>query len=633
MRLKRLASLVALATALLSVAAPATAHAEEVAPDTAVPVESVVPAEPAVSDPPVETPPVPVQVTEVPVQNSKAVALEQHVETPQVATQQVVEPQAVIQSAPVADTTKPTVTIKPESIGSNGLYRSISFKLFDAQKVDKVVLNGVLKDLSNSTYSDLNGVKPGSFGGIEGLNTLDVFDVAGNVTTQTFTLDTTGPTATVKPEGTTGADGFYQKVSFKLFDNAKVVKAILNGVEKPLTPNQYSDLNGITPDTFGAVEGLNTLVLEDALGNQSTRSFTIDTIKPVINTPTAGQWVGGTHEFAITQDEVNPAKTYVEIQQLVGGKWKKFGAGSWIYNSNDLTTSFDTVTLGLTSNVQTQVKISTWDKAGNHTGKTFSVQIDNVAPSISVKPESIGSDGVFSNVSFKLHDSLSGVDMVLVNGVEKNLTNNTWSDLNNLKPGSNGAVEGENTIVVQDVAGNTASITVTLDATAPVVVDEVQEWQTKDGGRTSITLTFSESVSGLPQGWYGSDTTWTKVFYNIKPATVSFVDKAGNTGEYSLTPIGAPIVPPESTDPPVTDTPEKVDETGVPAVVIESATGPVAEESVLQTVNVQSPPTKRVAMQLPQAGAGESVQTLAWGGLAFVVFGLLILSRPISTRR
>lgn len=456
------------------------------------------------------------------------------------------------------DNTAPTVTIKPESIGSGGLYRSISFKLFDAGKVDKVVLNGTVKDLSNSTYSDLNGVKPGVFGALEGLNTLETYDVAGNVTVTTFTLDTTGPTATVKPEGTTGADGIYQVVSYKLFDNAKVVKAIINGVEKSLTPNQWSDLNGIKPGTFGAVEGLNTLVLVDALGNQSSSTFTLDTIKPAINTP-AVVWVSGTHTWNITQDEANPAKAYVEIQQMVGGKWKKF-AGVWINNSNDLSASFDTT--GLTSGVQTQIKISSWDKAGNQSGASFETKIDNTLPTITVKPESIGSDGVYSDPSFKLFDSLSGVDKVFVNGVEKDLTDNKWSDLNNLKPGRYGAVEGVNTIVVQDVAGNTASLTITLDVTAPTVVDVAHEWQTKDGGRDSITVTFSEPVTGLPQGWYGSGTTWTKVFYNTKAHTFTFVDQAGNMGTSTVTPNAAPVVEePTPVDPEIPSEPSNPEPT------------------------------------------------------------------------
>jgi X-Pro dipeptidyl-peptidase len=89
------------------------------------------------------------------------------------------------------DATAPTVTIKTgatETKGADGTYSLVSFKLYDAQKIDKVTLNGVVKDLSNNQWSDVNFVKPGTFGGTLGANTLVVYDVAGNTTTVQFTL-------------------------------------------------------------------------------------------------------------------------------------------------------------------------------------------------------------------------------------------------------------------------------------------------------------------------------------------------------------------------------------------------------------------------------------------------------------
>lgn len=91
-----------------------------------------------------------------------------------------------------ADTTAPTVTVKDGeefTVGdaTNG-YELVSFKLFDEGKIDKIAVNGEVKDLSDNTWSDLNYVKPGQFGAVEGKNTLEVFDVAGNVTTLDFTL-------------------------------------------------------------------------------------------------------------------------------------------------------------------------------------------------------------------------------------------------------------------------------------------------------------------------------------------------------------------------------------------------------------------------------------------------------------
>ena len=90
------------------------------------------------------------------------------------------------------DATAPTATIKEGSsftVGSGGSYDRVSFKLFDAGKVSQVAINGVVKDLTDNTWSDVNGVKPGTFGAVRGENTMIVQDVAGNQQTVTFTLN------------------------------------------------------------------------------------------------------------------------------------------------------------------------------------------------------------------------------------------------------------------------------------------------------------------------------------------------------------------------------------------------------------------------------------------------------------
>ena len=99
------------------------------------------------------------------------------------------------------DNTGPTVTIKDSSIG-NGIdvFQSVSFKLFDQYKVDKVEINGILKELSNNKWSDLNNVEPGKFGAVEGLNTLVIYDVAGNTTTFEFILESEDDVENVKDD-------------------------------------------------------------------------------------------------------------------------------------------------------------------------------------------------------------------------------------------------------------------------------------------------------------------------------------------------------------------------------------------------------------------------------------------------
>ncbi|MGM1018739.1 MAG: PQQ-dependent sugar dehydrogenase [Actinomycetota bacterium] len=179
------------------------------------------------------------------------------------------------------DATAPTVTVKTGAeftVGRDGVYGKVSFKLHDAGKIDRLTLNGVGKDLSDNAWSDLNSVVPGKFGARAGENTLVVHDVAGNATTVTFVLDATAPTVTVKSgsQFTIGGDGVYEKVSFKLHDAGKIDRLTLNGVGKDLSDNAWSDLNSVAPGKFGAVAGENTLVVYDISGNAKTVRFTLE---------------------------------------------------------------------------------------------------------------------------------------------------------------------------------------------------------------------------------------------------------------------------------------------------------------------------------------------------------------------
>ncbi|WP_407319560.1 glycoside hydrolase N-terminal domain-containing protein [Isoptericola halotolerans] len=89
------------------------------------------------------------------------------------------------------DATAPRVTVKDGerfTVGGPDSFEKVSFKLFDAGLVDRVEVNGVVKDLSDNRWSDVNFLVPGTFGAVQGANVLEVFDVAGNSATVEFTL-------------------------------------------------------------------------------------------------------------------------------------------------------------------------------------------------------------------------------------------------------------------------------------------------------------------------------------------------------------------------------------------------------------------------------------------------------------
>ncbi len=309
----------------------------------------------------------------------------------------------------IVDNTDPTITVKDSSTGSAPMFSNVSFKLFDQYNIDKVEINGVVKDLTDNKWSDVNNVRPGVFGAVEGANTIVVFDVAGNTTSYDFTLDTvapttyfqiqppsnvngtfstrlraqgeadgttiakyiyfdseapenlckenvspnrnldavcdssglsegehtlygvaidqagnrsdavsdtfivdrTDPTITVKAESV-GTPNVFSTVSFKLFDEYKVDKLTLNGVEKDFTDNKWSDLNGVVPGRFGALEGENTLVLFDVTGNTTEYIFVLDTTAPAVTINTIDDGTDTTPTITGTVDD-NDAVVTVSI--------------------------------------------------------------------------------------------------------------------------------------------------------------------------------------------------------------------------------------------------------------------------------------------------------------------------------
>lgn len=251
----------------------------------------------------------------------------------------------------------------------------------------------------------------------------------------------------ISPKVGTTLEGPNRSASFALSDDVAVDFVEVNGVKKDLSNNKWSDLNGLRPGLYGGVEGSNTVTVVD------------------------------------------------------------------------------------TSNKRASVVVT----------------LDTLGPTITVKPESVGVGNVYRTASVKLYDNAL-VDRVVINGVVKDLSNNKWSDVNSIKPGVFGAVEGQNVFEAYDVLGNKSSWSFVLDTTAPVVAERTQVYNPKGGGRTDVTLVFTESVSAISeQGWYGSGAVWTKAFYaNPKlNVAVNFVDTVGNAGFYKFdyVPSPAPAAP------------------------------------------------------------------------------------------
>lgn len=115
---------------------------------------------------------------------------------------------------------------------------------------------------------------------------------------------------------------------------------------------------------------------------------------------------------------------------------------------------------------QYTIKYNAHDLNGNVSRTyTHAVTLDSTAPTVTVKTGpgfTIGdAESGYEKVSFKLFDGQKVTGFEL-NGVARDLVDNAWSDINFVAPGQFGAVAGQNTLVVYDVAGNATTVTFTL---------------------------------------------------------------------------------------------------------------------------------------------------------------------------
>lgn len=390
----------------------------------------------------------------------------------------------------MVDTTDPTATLKNTSVGNvdQRILKEADFKLYDNNKLRAYIVNETRTQVSPNQWSDANDIKVGSRGGQYGRNEIKVEDMAGNVSEPfVFYLDNKAPRADVKSESLGDAsEATFRQVSFKLYDEHKINKIVVNSVEKDLSDNQWSDLNNVKPGAFGAREGNNTLVVYDVAGNTFNYEFVLDTTLPVasVQSPADGDQLEGTVPVVITANDETKLAAY-------SYRIKNTETGTTVVNrvvtSESGVTEAEVLTWDTKSfeNGEYYVYVSARDVAGNRSEQRIYVTVANEGPAVSVASP-VDAQVVDQNldVAFSATDpSLLGAYCVKINGgscvangyryqPEDGRQYTVSVDVSGLPEGSH-----ETTVRVTDRAGN---------ATERVVGFMIDRAEEPQGGETGI---------------------------------------------------------------------------------------------------------------------------------------------------
>ena len=161
---------------------------------------------------------------------------------------------------------------------------------------------------------------------------------------------------------------------------------------------------------------------------------------------------------------------------------------------------------------------------------TFTFTLDRQAPQIQII-ESEGSEGIYRTLSLLLSDT-DQLDKMILNGQEVSLSSLEYT----LTQEHASIQEGVNVLEVFDRAGNRASITFTIDTTAPKLQASIQD--------DVLTITADEAITIEGEGWQRqSDTVWTYVITQETSIDVLATDLAGNTASLRVQVPSLPDTP------------------------------------------------------------------------------------------
>ena len=348
----------------------------------------------------------------------------------------------IIEKSFTIDTVGASISVLDSSVGNGTYYSKLDLNIKDASGINKVLINDKEFFVNGNDFNVIDGV---DYNSISGTTKIEVVDKAGNVTTKSFSIDKTKPTLIVKTDSV-GSDGYYSKLNLQAYDSNSISEVIINGRSYSYSGKRV-DIN----DGYGYkfYDGELEVTAVDKAGNSVTEIYIIDKTAPVITELDSSFSNGDLYrnfDFNVTDN---------------------YSIDTLIINNKELTISdknMDIIDGVNYSSINGSNNITVSDKAGNVTTKT--IEIDKVKPTITVKTDSVGSDGYYSKLNLKIYDSV-GISKVYINDSLINVTPGKYIDIND------GSVvtfyNGKQVIRAVDKVGNEVSATFIVDKIAPKI--------------------------------------------------------------------------------------------------------------------------------------------------------------------
>jgi len=375
---------------------------------------------------------------------------------------------------------------------------------------------------------------------VDGSYKVYTVDAAGNLSgasTNSVTIDSTAPTASVTTatiKNTTNAvvqssetgTAYLVKDSITVTDGASITGS---------GDTNYNEVSISTADmdtnlaATGLVDGSYKVYTVDAAGNlsgASTNSVTIDSTAPTASVTTAT--IKNTTNAVVQSSETGTAYLVKDSITVTDGT-SITGSGDTNYNEVTISTADTDTNLAATGLVDGSYKVYTVDAAGNLSGaSTNSVTIDSTAPTASVTTATIKNttnavvQSSETGTAYLVKDSVTVTDVASITGSGDTNYNevaiSTADTDTNLA--ATGLVDGSYNVYTVDAAGNLSSASinsVTIDTTAPTTTvtgasyDAATNVLTFTGTAMSTLLSGSETASTDIKG----NLDWSKLQWDI----------------------------------------------------------------------------------------------------------------------